>query len=106
MKRVYTAPNASMVHILKDMLAERGISTRVHGEGLLGAAGELAPVDTWVELHVVEDRDEAVASRLIKEFLGSSPSHEDRRWTCQQCGEVIEAQFGVCWKCGQSRNRY
>ena len=20
-------------------------------------------------------------------------------WTCQQCGEKIEDQFGACWKC-------
>lgn len=104
MKRVYTAPNASMVHILKDMLEERGINSRVHGEGLLGAAGELAPVDTWVELHVIEDRDEAVATRLIKEFLEAEDKLGNEPWQCPRCGEDIGAQFGVCWKCGHSRD--
>jgi hypothetical protein len=24
-------------------------------------------------------------------------------WTCPQCGERIEGQFGVCWQCGAER---
>ena len=24
-------------------------------------------------------------------------------WNCQRCGEVLEATFDACWKCGTSR---
>jgi hypothetical protein len=26
-------------------------------------------------------------------------ANEPSRWTCKQCGEVIEGQFDSCWKC-------
>lgn len=105
MQSVYTAPNASMIHLIKDMLEQRGIETSIRGEALLGAAGELAPVDTWVELLVVEDRDETVARRLIDEFINAEETGSTETWQCHHCGEHIESQFGVCWRCGKPRER-
>ena len=25
-------------------------------------------------------------------------------WTCQKCGETVEASFDVCWNCGTSKS--
>jgi len=99
---VYTAPNASMVYILKDMLERRGIECTVHGEGLLGAAGELAPVDAWVELLVIHDEDEAAAKRAVKAFIDNETSSTKPDWQCSSCGATVPGHFGVCWQCEES----
>ncbi len=103
MQRIYTAPNASMMYILKDMLERRGIECTVRGEGLMGAAGEIAPVDAWVELYVINDEDEAVARRVVDEFMdNSSSARED--WVCPSCKAKVPAGFGVCWQCQEPGN--
>ncbi len=103
MQRVYTAPEPSMIHLLKDVLEERGIEAVVRGESLLGGAGELPPIETWVDLLVVNDDDAAIAERLIEETLQPAASKPEQSWTCPNCSEVMEPQFGVCWNCGTLR---
>jgi len=103
MQRIYTAPNASMMYILKDMLERRGIECTVRGEGLMGAAGELAPVDAWVELYVINDEDKTVALRVVEEFMGNSDSTRED-WQCPSCKVLVPAEFGVCWQCQKSAN--
>lgn len=99
MQTVYTAPNASMIYILKDLLERRGIECTVRGEGLLGAAGELAPVDAWVDLQVIHDEDEAAARRAIQAFISSEELSSRADWQCGSCGATVPGHFGICWQC-------
>lgn len=91
-----------MVYILKDMLESRGIDCTVHGEGLMGAAGEIAPVDAWVELLVVNDEDEAAAKRAIQNFMNSESTSTNPDWQCRSCGATVPGNFGICWQCDES----
>jgi hypothetical protein len=63
---------------------------------------------------VVARADIARAEALIQDFGGQNglldPNVPDATgppvvssWSCQGCGEQVEAQFGVCWKCGAPR---
>lgn len=101
MRRVYTAHSPLMVGHMRNILESEGIRCVVRNEGLLGGAGELPPNETWPELWVEREIDEARARRLVEEALAYEPT--GKPWTCKGCGEVLEPQFTECWNCGQHR---
>lgn len=100
---VYSAPDATTVHIVKGILDQRGIRTIVRGELLQGAAGGIAPIDAWVELVVLKMQDVPVAKAIVQEVVREQPATQSASWVCPDCGESIEGQFGACWNCGAER---
>jgi len=44
-----------------------------------------------------EDLDKA------KKVIENKSSNSSESWTCENCGEVHEGQFKVCWNCGNER---
>lgn len=101
MKRVYTAHTPLLVGHMRNILESEGIRCVIRNDNLLGGAGELPPNETWPELWVEREIDEARAIQLVRNTLDYEPSGEP--WTCKQCGEVLEPQFTECWHCGESR---
>lgn len=102
MRKVYTAADRVDAQLCCDYLSQRGVSVYVQGMNLQGAVGELPP-DLPVTLWVIDDRDEALARQLIGDYQTPLPQ-EAQDWYCRQCGERIEAQFALCWKCGSRLN--
>ena len=98
MKLVFSHPNSMIVGTMASLLDQAGIETEYRNEFLGGAAGELAPGETWMELWVVNDTQEEKAKQLIKEAM-EQPEREDGR--CNHCGESNPATFDVCWQCGK-----
>ena len=107
MKKVYLAENPIAAHMVVDLLQVEGIAAVVQGEHIFAVRGAL-PVSyptVWVldeehydrarELALEYDRDQTAGPD------GESPPAEP--WTCPQCGEPIEGQFGLCWQCGAER---
>ncbi len=92
-----------LVGFLKDLLENQGIACLIKNQYLSGAIGDLPPQECWPELWVSEDRDIEPAQRLIRQAL-SGPEQGLSPWTCNGCGERIEAQFGQCWNCGRARS--
>ncbi|WP_051902562.1 DUF7577 domain-containing protein [Photobacterium sanctipauli] len=77
------------------MLESEGIEVRLSGEGLGAAAGEL-PADVVEVTLWVAPAQLAVAKSFIEHYQTA-----DRpEWHCQQCGEMNEGQFEICWQCG------
>ena len=102
MKRVYTAKHPTEAHLIRGMLEAEGISSIVRGDQLYGAYGELPILPTvWI----LDDALAAQADHLVRDFLHGTAArrHSHERWTCPQCGEVLEGQFTDCWKCGTAR---
>lgn len=100
MKLVYTHPNSLLVGQNRGYLESHGIKTEVKNELLQGGAGELAPIDLWQEVWVVNERDYELATKLIqklKEEMG-------KEWRCRHCGEINASSFELCWNC--SRDNY
>jgi hypothetical protein len=61
-----------------------------------GAAGDLVPHETWLELWVVNDTDYERALHV----LDTSFSHtDDVEWICSRCDEKNDASFEFCWNC-------
>jgi hypothetical protein len=51
----------------------------------------------------VNAADAARANALIKQMNQESQEAARPAWTCPNCGEAIEGQFGQCWNCDAVR---
>jgi len=103
MHRLYQAKDRIEAQMLRDFLGDQGIETAILGDYLAGAAGEL-PANIFPEVWVVQERDLAAAAALLRGWRQGPPEpRDDATWTCANCGEVLEAQFQVCWRCATAR---
>jgi len=100
MKLVYTHPDPILVAHMRSSIELAGIECVLRNEYASGAVGELAPLDTWVEVWVLRDRD-CERARGIIESLQREPEEDD--WTCQQCASACPSTFETCWHCGAER---
>ena len=53
-----------------------------------------------VELAVSPEQAKEAKHLLAQTFLDGKQAPLEPPWTCMVCGEVCEAQFTECWKCG------
>lgn len=96
MKKVYTSENRFLVSNARNILEAAGIEVTLRNEYAGSAMGELSPIDTWMELWVVRERDYERACVILDEALSDSTAPP---WTCASCGEVNDAAFELCWQC-------
>ncbi len=97
---IYTNSNRLLVENAKNMLENAGIELLVKNEYLAGAAGDLAPGDTWLELWLA-DLNDIPKARKILEVLESEVEGHD--WNCANCNEVNYPNFNLCWNCQHRR---
>ena len=98
MKLVYSHPNSMILGSMSGALNEEGIETEIRNDILGGAAGEIAPGETWIELWVINEAQAEAATQRIKEIL-EQPERDDR--LCNRCQESNPVTFDVCWQCGE-----
>jgi len=101
MKRVWSGTTLHDTVHLQNVLRLAGIGSIVKNRHLGGALGDLPFLDCSPELWVVEDREETRAVALIRDAMRPSADAVAAPWRCSQCGENNEAQFAVCWRCGE-----
>jgi hypothetical protein len=99
MKRVFRAASLLQVAHARNVLISAGIACELRNLYLAGAAGDLPLMETWPQLYV-EDGDEQPALRALA-HAARAPTGSP--WTCEDCGENLEAQFTTCWRCGRER---
>lgn len=97
MQLVYTQENRLLVEHVKNLLEQAGIAVYLKNEFIGGAAGELAPLDTWLEIWV-QEQDVNQAIKLIEQSFEKSGQPE---WLCSNCGERNAPSFDICWQCQQ-----
>jgi hypothetical protein len=102
MRKVYTAESLVEIAHLRNVLEAAGIRCTVRNDRLAGVVGEIPFVECWPELWIRNPADLLRARELIAELTRAGPSGP--AWTCADCGESIEPQFAVCWKCGHSHD--
>lgn len=101
MKMIYSASDLGLLNLLKSQLEARGISSFLKNE-FPPAAGEVPRILAEPELWILEERHWDEASLILRDLLNKS--HEAREaWTCGHCGERLEGQFEMCWKCGNAK---
>jgi ribosomal protein L37E len=54
----------------------------------------------------IQDDDKLAEALQIKADFQSSVTAVGEDWQCQKCGEISEAQFTSCWKCGDLRSEH
>lgn len=96
MKLLYTHPNRILVENARNIVENAGIGTRLENEFAGGGIGELAPINAWLELWVVRDRDYETAEKLLVETLKEEDGPD---WRCPACGEINSPAFEFCWNC-------
>jgi hypothetical protein len=98
MKRVYGAANLPEAHIVRNLLADRGIRAQVFNANASSLAGQL-PIEASLPQVWVESADDAPRAReLIDAFFSQSATGPAR--PCPACGEVNPPAFDLCWSCG------
>ena len=105
MKRLYQAKDLIEAQLFRDFLRDHRIESVIFGGFLSGAAGEL-PATQFPEVWVVEELDYERGRELLRQFAGQDETEGRERgpWHCSRCGEEIEPQFDICWKCGSCRD--
>lgn len=96
MKKVYESQNLALVTIARGIVEEAGIRCTLRNEFAAGAAGQLAPIDTWPQLWVLDDLHAGRAAAALRRAF----EHTGADWNCPRCGEDNAASFDICWKCG------
>ncbi len=97
---VYTHPHLYMVEMAAERLRAAGMQVRLRNQFSLGAAGELAPQDTWPELWLEVAQHQQLARQLLADLL-SPPTGPD--WCCPACQESNDPSFDLCWACGTAK---
>lgn len=96
MKLIYSNENKLLVHNVKNILEAEGIDVFIKNEFAQGAMGEVAVFDTWPELWINDEADFERASVIVD---GVNSKANAAVWMCNNCQEVNDASFEVCWKC-------
>jgi hypothetical protein len=99
LKRVFSSYNRVAVHHARNVLEAEGIRAVVRNEYLSSAMGELPPAECQAEVWVLNESDLLKAEEVLHRKTQSGPN-----WTCGGCGELCEAQFTQCWRCGAYRS--
>jgi len=71
-KKIFSAPEVELVHVIKAVLEDEGIPCLVHGEHLYGTTW-VTPVVFWPELWVVDDDDFQRAIACIRTLKEATP---------------------------------
>ncbi len=93
-KRLLARGTLIEIHAWKGLLETQGIDVELKGEALLGAAGEFGFDASYAEVWVPKNKVEAA-----REILDST-RNQGQAWRCENCGEMNESSFELCWQCG------
>ncbi len=101
MKKVTCSASIVTISHYRNILVSEGIEAFIRNEHLGGIVGEIPFQEVWPELWVKHDLDYDRALQLIdaNNVLAESAGDD---WRCRSCDEFNEAQFAVCWQCGES----
>lgn len=102
MKLLRASSEPGVLERLKSVLEDAGLECEMRNTLTAGLTGAVPLSDSVPELWLVND-DQLPQAQKVLGVLKSTPSVDGPAWSCPQCGEVLEAQFTSCWKCGTPR---
>ena len=103
MKRVLSGSSLPDTAHFKNVLEQAGIDCLIKNASLGGGIGELPAIDCSPELWVLSGADADRASAVLRDAMRADQRVTEAPWRCG-CGTDVEAQFAVCWNCGQARD--
>ncbi len=93
-----------LANVVKELLEKEGLACVIKNEQLFMGLGEIPFVELFPELWLVDEETYPRAKLLADAWLKESPSSATP-WTCPDCNEVLEGQFGACWQCGRAKDQ-
>lgn len=106
MKLIFTHENLAIVHHFKSLLESKDIQCKVTNENLASSPGGLSRQENWPKLWILAPEKLNDALQIIKsENINDESNKKYKTWKCSNCGEVLEEQFLICWKCGTSSSQ-
>lgn len=103
MKHVYTHDNIVVLHSVKNVLSRHDIESFIKNEHSVPVGAQHGINNIFHELWIVNDADQAQASRIIKDEFESVGSKDE--WICSRCHEQNDGSFEICWKCQASNDQ-
>ncbi|MBU2099291.1 MAG: DUF2007 domain-containing protein [Gammaproteobacteria bacterium] len=103
MKHVYTHDNIVVLHAVKNVLSLHDIESFIKNEHSVPVGAQHGINNIFHELWIVNDADQAQASRIIKDEFESVGAREE--WICSRCHEHNDGSFEICWKCQASNDQ-
>jgi Putative prokaryotic signal transducing protein len=97
MKRLYTAAHLPEAHLVRGLLAVRGIPVRIFNEYAQGGLGDLPAASVLPELWLEDERDEGIAREIVNTYERQATLTGVQ--ACPNCGEENPRDFAVCWQC-------
>lgn len=98
MTRVYSNPDPAVAHLVRNAIDQIGVPAIVRNDGTTTLM-DLPTVATWAEVWVSAGDRLGDVEQLVAEVIANTASDAEA-WTCPDCGETVEGQFGSCWSCG------
>lgn len=99
MEKVFTHENRLIVFNIKNVLQDAGIECLIKNEFASSGAGDLAPIETWPEIWVLDEADADIAGKVLAEL----DDFDGPVWLCPHCSETNEGNFKLCWNCNTAK---
>jgi len=84
-------------------LSAHGLPVRLWERPLRTALGEIPFLEAAAELYLEDGSRLEEARGLIARYRSGQEGVRGAVWTCPQCGETHDPEFGACWNCGRRR---
>ena len=96
---IYKASNSREAHFIKGLLKKYSIESKLLGEKLSIAIGEL-PIDA-LRVDILVPKDQIKKSQnIISDYENNLlPNKNKETWECSACKKTNPSSFEICWNC-------
>lgn len=102
MKKLYSAPTAITLQVIKSKLEAEGINCFIREE-FPAAAGEVPRIVCWPTLCVVDDDQFEMAEKILSQIIKDQNSLK-QPWICQSCNVEVDGELEICWNCQSTKD--
>lgn len=98
---VFSSVRLHEIYHIKNLLEAAGIPASIRHAELCTLAGEVPFLECGAQLVLLRESDRDAALGVLEQWR--RPAAPLPCWTCVGCGETLEGQFTLCWRCGAAR---
>jgi len=84
-------------------LSAHGLPVKLWERPLRTALGEIPFLEAAAELYLEDASRLDEARELIERYRSGREGVRGAVWTCTDCGETHDPEFGACWNCGRQQ---
>ena len=96
---VYRAENSYEANFIKGILKVYSIESKLLGDNLSIAVGEL-PIDAMQVDILVENTNLVKTKKILQDYKNNLTDKKLKDRNCINCNEIIPSSFENCWNCG------